>query len=186
MAKDKDEEFEELYRKHYARVFRFYVQQFRLAHDVATDLAQETFMRLYKSLDTYRDGGWSFIETTARNVLYNYIRAQNARKRHGKTIDLDDPDTPQDIAAPLEPDFAERDESARIRRRVRQAIDELPPSQLRVIELQLEGLKYDEIAERMNITLDAVKTRRKEALKRLRKQLGDVPLSAILPEEDHD
>ncbi|HYR29016.1 MAG TPA: RNA polymerase sigma factor [Thermoanaerobaculia bacterium] len=186
MAKHRDAEYEELYRKHYARTFRFYVQQFRLAHDLANDLAQETFIRIYRSMDTYRDGGWSFVETIARNVLYNYQRAQRAGKRYGRTLDLDDPDTTHDIAAPHQPDFADRDASARNWRRLRQAIAGLPDTQRPVIELQLQGLKYEEIAARMSITLDAVKTRRKEALKRLRRELGDVEVSAILPEEDHE
>lgn len=182
MATTSDGEFEELYRKHYARVFRFFRRY--VADDLAQDLAHDTFMRAYQSFDQYRQGGWSFFEISARNTLYNYWRAAGASKRKAKTVDLDDPDFAEEIAAPQKPDYAQRDESARNWKRFRDAIAQLPPGQKQCVELQLEGLKMHEIAERMNITLDAVKTRLKEAKKRLRSMLGDIEWLDRLPEED--
>ena len=182
MATNRDAEFEALYRQHYARVFRFFRRY--VADDVAQDLAHDTFMRAYQGFDQYREGGWSFFEATARNVLYNYWRAAGAGKRKAKTVDLDDPDFQNEIAAPPQPDYATREESARNWKRVREAIAELPPGQRQCVELQLEGLKMHEIAERMGLTLDAVKTRLKEAKKRLRKTLGDLEWPDRLPEDD--
>lgn len=183
MATTREPQFEELYRRNYARVYRFYRQQ-RVADDVAHDLAQETFTRVLRTFDQYRDGGWSYLETIARNVLYNWLRSQKAAKRSGKTVDIDDPDFEQQIAAPQRPDYADREEAARNWKRFREAIAELPPGQRQCLELQAEGLKYHEIAERMGITLDAVKTRLKEAKKRLRTKLGDIEWPDRLPEDD--
>jgi RNA polymerase sigma factor (sigma-70 family) len=183
MTTQRDAEFETLYRRHYARVYRFYRLQ-RVPDDVAHDLAQDVFTRAYRSFDHYRDGGWSFFETIARNVLYNWLRSQKAVKRNGVNVHLDDPDFAQQIAAPPSPDYADRDEAARNWKRFREAIAELPPGQRQCLELQADGLKYHQIAERMGITIDAVKTRLKDAKKRLRQKLGDIAWPDRLPEED--
>ena len=182
MATNRDPEFETLFRRHYARVFRFFRRY--VADDAAHDLAQDTFTRIYESFEDYRDGGWSFIEKTARNVLYNRWRAAGAGKRKATTVELDDPAFSVEIAAPQQPDLAERDESARNWKRFREAIAELPAGQRQCVELQLDGMKLHEIAAHMGITMDAVKTRLKEAKKRLRKRLGDVEWLDRLPEDD--
>ena len=182
MATDRDAEFEELYRRHYARVYRFYRLQ-RLPDDAAHDLAQEVFTRAYRNFHQYRDGGWTFFETIARNVLYNLLRARKTHKRSARTVDLDDPEFNQEIAARPEPDYADREEAARNWKRFRDAIAELPAGQRRCLELKADGLKYHEIAAEMDIPIAAVKTRLKEAKKRLRTRLGDIDW-LDLPEDD--
>lgn len=183
MATTRDPQFEELYRTNYARVYRFY-RSLRVADDVAQDLAQETFIRVYRTFEQYREGGWAYLEKIARNVLYNWLRSQKAIKRSVHTVDIDDPGSELQIAAPPEPDYADRDEAARNWKRFREAIAQLPPGQRQCLELQADGLKYHEIAERMGLTLDAVKTRLKEAKKRLRITLGGIEWPDRLPEDD--
>lgn len=183
MTKGNGEEFEVLYKRHYARLRRFLRQQ-GVDYDLTEDLAQEVFTRALRTFDQYRgDAEWGFFETIARNVFYNWLRSQSARKRRGKSVAIDDPDLADKLAAPGIPDYADRDEASRNWKRLREAMAELPEGQRECLDLQLQGLKYEEIAERMNISLDAVKTRLKEAKKRLRKQLGDVDW-IDLPEED--
>ena len=55
--------------------------------------------------------------------------------------------------------------------RLRKAVDELSEKYRVVINLNLDGLSDKEIAERLGITLDAVKQQKKRGKERLREQL---------------
>lgn len=164
--------FEALYRQYFGRVFRFF-RSFGVADGEAQDLAQETFTRIYEHFDQYREGGWSYIETTARNVLYNWVRAGKTAKRSGEIVEIDDPDIAFDPPAPEAPDYAERDHAERQKARLARAIGELSEGQREVLRLSMLGFTYKEIAEILKITVDAVKSRRRDALRHLRARLGD-------------
>jgi|SRR5947207_5105026 len=178
----KDERFKSLYQRYYRRVVRFYVQAFRLAEEDAEELAQEAFLRFYQAMDDYRgDAEWAFFETVARNVAYNRIRSGKTAKRSAKVLELDDPEFNQEPAAPEEPDYAERQEDEVRRRRLREAIAKLPNGQRDCVQLWLDDFKYEEIAKFLRITVDAVKSRLRDARKVLRDRLGD---GEGLPEEE--
>ena len=55
--------------------------------------------------------------------------------------------------------------------RLRQAIDELPEKYRNVINLNLEGLSDKEIAEKLDITIDAVKQQKKRGKEQLKGKL---------------
>jgi RNA polymerase sigma-70 factor (ECF subfamily) len=178
----RDERFKSLYQKYYRRVVRFYVQAFRLAENDAEELAQEAFLRFYEALDEYRgDAEWAFFETIARNVAYNKIRSQKTAKRGAKTVDIDDPNFNQEPAAPEGPDYADRQEDARRKQRLHDAIAQLPAGQRQCLQLWLDELKYDEIAKVLRISVDAVKSRLRDARRLLRERLGE---GEALPEEE--
>ncbi len=169
-----DERFEQLYRKYYGRVYRFFHRTLRVADDEAHDLAQETFKRIYEAFETYRgEAEWAFIEITARNVYRNWIRGFEAKKRKAIMVYLDDPEITIDAAAPEEPDYADREESARRTQQVLEAVRELPEGQQQCLRLYIAGFKYTEIAATLHISVDAVKSRLRDAKKYLRGRLGD-------------
>lgn len=176
----RDELFASLYRKYYRRVYVFFIR-FRVADEDAQDLAQETFTRIFKAFGTYRrEAEWSFVETTARHVLSNWIRGRNAAKRSAKTIDFDDPDFKNnEPAAPEGPDLAERQETAMQRAKLWAAIKDLPEGQRQCIELWMSGLEYRGIARALGITVDAVKSRIRDAKRTLSERLG-----VAFPEEE--
>ena len=170
-----DDWFEAIYRKYYGRVYRYY-RSCNVADDEAHDLAQDTFQRFYEHMPQFRgepEAVWSFLQVTARNVLLNRIRARATGKRNGLTVDLDDPDLAFDLAAPEEPDYAEREQQELRRNRVRTAVAELSEGQQQVLKLWVQGLKYMQIAEALKISVDAVKSRLRDARKHLRARLGD-------------
>ena len=56
--------------------------------------------------------------------------------------------------------------------RVRQALETLPPEQNQIVQLRIrEGLKFAEIAERLNVPLGTVLTRMRSGLKKLKNKL---------------
>ncbi|HKO56963.1 MAG TPA: RNA polymerase sigma factor [Thermoanaerobaculia bacterium] len=164
-----------MYRKYYARIWRYF-RSCNVADDEAHDLAQDTFQRLYEHMHQFRgeqEAVWAFLQQIARRILLNRIRARLATKRNGLTVDIDDPELALDIAAPEEPDYAEREQQALRRNRVRQAIAELSEGQQQVLRLWVQGLKYTQIAQALRVSVDAVKSRLRDARKHLRARLGD-------------
>jgi RNA polymerase sigma factor (sigma-70 family) len=178
----RDDRFRAYYQKYYRRIVRFYVTAFRFTEVDAEDLAQEAFARFYEAMDEYRgDAEWAFFETVARNVAYNRIRSTKTLKRNAKTVDLDNPEVfrnePQ--AAPV-PDYAERQHAELQRKQMYDAIAELPAGQREALRLWLDGFKYDGIARALRISMDAVKSRIRDAKRVLRARLGD----GVLPEDE--
>jgi RNA polymerase sigma-70 factor (ECF subfamily) len=178
----RDERFRPLYQKYYLRVVRFYVRAFRFSQEDAEELAQEAFLRFYEAMTEYRgDAEWGFFETIARNVGLNRIRAKKTQKRNQKTIDIDDPQAFVDPAAPPEPDYAERQEAQRRRKRLYDAIADLPPRQRQCILPWLEELTYEQISTALRISMDAVKSSIRDAKRVLAAKLGE---DAALPEDE--
>jgi RNA polymerase sigma-70 factor (ECF subfamily) len=178
----RDERFRPLYQRYYWRIVRFYVRAFRFSQEDAEELTQEAFLRFYEAMDEYRgDAEWAFFETIARNVAFNRIRAGKTQKRNAKTVDIDDPDTPMHEPRVAEPDYAERQETAQRRRRLYDAIAALPKGQRECLHLWLDDFKYDEIAAALHISMDAVKSRIRDAKRVLRAKLGD---DGMLPEDE--
>ena len=176
---DRDERFEALYRKYYGRVYKFFRKQVH-GDDEAQDLAQETYKRIYETFAQYRgEAEWAFIETTARNVLFNWIRSRKTAKRSADTVDIDGPGFNNDPPAPPQPDLADRQEAEMRRARLWAAIAELPEGQKQCMELWLGDTKYEAIARTLGISVDAVKSRLRDARRALRTQLGE-----SLPEDE--
>ena len=173
-GEDRDERFRRLYQKHYRRVVKYYVRAFRLSEPDAEELAQDAFLRFYKAMDEYRgDAEWAFLESTARNLALNRIRSRSTLKRNATTVDIDDPNVREEPMAAAEPDYAERQEMAERKRRLHREIAGLSRAQRQCLQARLAGLSYEEIASGLRISMDAVKSRLRDAKKVLRARLGD-------------
>lgn len=174
-----DEEFERIFRQYYARVWRFY-RVCRVSDDEAHDYTQEAFKRLYEKRHQLRgDEPWPFLQKIARNVLLNKIRDQKAAKRSGRSVEIDAPEVAE-LPAPEGLDYAERQHWQLRSDWLRAAMVELPPSQREAMVLWLGGFKLDEIAQKLDISLDAVKSRLRDARRQLRARLG----ADSLPEDE--
>jgi RNA polymerase sigma-70 factor, ECF subfamily len=180
---DRDERFKSLYQAYYWRVVRFYVRAFRFSQEDAEELAQEAFLRFYEAMDEYRgDAKWAFFETIARNLALNKIRWRRTQKRNAKTVDIDAPEfNSNQLPAVETADYAQREEAALRKKKLYDAIAELAPGQREAVLLWLQGLTYEEIAKVLRITVDAVKSRLRDAKKALRTRLGD---DGTLPEDE--
>lgn len=202
-VEDQEAFFERLYKQYYQATIAFFVR-FGFPVDKARDLAQETFLRVYRGMDRYRgDAKWTFIETTARNLAFNEIRYWSTQGRSAIEVSVDEnprllgslatnPWTNQKPPTPEE-DLGEKEkeqEAERLRRRLRAEITKLPENLRSCLLLWLRGLKYRQIQTRLDLSMDAVKSRLHEARERLRESLGEEPGEIDWPaaseEDDHD
>jgi RNA polymerase sigma-70 factor (ECF subfamily) len=179
---DRNERFRRLYQKYYWRVVKFYVRAFRCSQEDAEELAQEAFLRFYEAIDEYRgDAEWAFFERIARHIAYNRIRAGKTQKRNVEIVEIDAPEFTHELAAPDEPDYAVREQNAQRIKRLCDAISNLSEGQRQCLQLWLRDLSYTEIATALRISLDAVKSRLRDAKRELRERLGD---EGKLPEDE--
>lgn len=175
---NQDERFEALYRRYYGRVIRYLMRQFRLTAEDATDTAQDVFLRVFAVARDYsEDQSWRFIETVARNVAMNRVRAQHALKR--RTVDASATESsPSDHVprqpAPQEEAIVARETTAELQA----AISRLPAAQRSVLMLWLDDFTYVDIAQVLGISTTAVRSRLLDARRHLRAvlTLGDTEL----------
>jgi RNA polymerase sigma-70 factor (ECF subfamily) len=134
----------------------------------AEDLVMETFVRLHRHRDRWRDGTplrpWLF--TIARNLARNRLRA----RRLWRWVPLA---TARKQPAPSPEPGNE------IRRRVAAAFAALPPAQCEACSLRVLGdLSIEDIARVMKVPVGTVKSRLFHGFRRLRALLAD-----LAPEE---
>jgi RNA polymerase sigma-70 factor (ECF subfamily) len=142
----------------------------------AEDIAQEVFLKAYERFADLRNsptaGGW--LRTVARNMSLNHLSRYRARWSFFSemTSGFQEEDAPEiEFAAPEEMD----EELARADRKelVDQALQKLPPAQrVPLVLYHVEGLRYEEIAAKLKISLGKVKTDIFRGREALRKKLG--------------
>lgn len=164
--------FEELFREEFenrfSSVFR-YVDRLSGDPDMAADIAQEAFMRLYQRGALPIDTG-SWLAVVARNLFHN-ARARTNRRQRLLARERDRRLTDDSIRSP-EIDF----EAARNREKVRSALDRLPLREREMLVLRYEGYSYREIAKILEMNPASVGTllaRAKEAFRRALEDRGD-------------
>lgn len=169
-----DDAFAALVRTHQATVYNI---AYRLVgqRETAQDLAQETFLRAFKALDTFDlnkpFGPWLY--RIATNLSINWVKRARL-----PTISLDAPYPADGEAGPLAiPDTstepAARFAQAEMQTQLRKAILSLPPDYRAVIELRhFQEMSYEEMAEALNAPVGTVKTRLFRARRLLRDRLS--------------
>ncbi|NLJ36628.1 MAG: sigma-70 family RNA polymerase sigma factor [candidate division WS1 bacterium] len=146
--------------------------------DTAEDVAQETFIKAYSSLSSFRGAAafQTWLYRIASNLAIDTVRR---RKYRQNTFSLDEPIETSDgpIERDIEDDAAgpeRRFESAQLQQQVSQAIVQLSPKLRTVLVLyELQGLSYDEIAGIVGAPLGTVKSRLFNAREQLKKILVD-------------
>jgi RNA polymerase sigma-70 factor (ECF subfamily) len=161
----------------------------RLSHLVRNparveDLTQLTFMRAHQARERFAstDGGnpdravEAWYLAIARNVALDHLRHTYRRdQRHAKLAargQIEGMGVPSATATPEEAEL-EREAIDAERRRVRAAIEQLPPGQREVVQLhKLRGLSMAEISERLAVRPGALRVRAHRAYKALAGLLG--------------
>jgi len=135
-------------------------------HADAEDLAQETFIELFRSATRYQARGSfaAFIFTLARRRLIDSYRRKTRRP-----LDYIDP---SDFT--MQQQAEEPDRTREIEEAFHVALSSLPENQrLAILMLQQQGLSYEEIAEALDASLSSVKTWIYRARNHLREALDD-------------
>ena len=149
------------YRDRYAR----YAARMLGSTDAAEDAVQDAFVRAFDQLAQCEDPnkfvGWFFL------ILRNRCFAEQRRTRTTAPLEAADGVATQERADEVA-------ETAERRRALQHALLDLTPEQREVFVLKhVEGLSYQEIAERLSTSVPSLKMRMHRAYDRLREQLRE-------------
>lgn len=164
--------------KRYERPLLVFINRMIRDWDDAKDILQETFVRLYRSLDKLREDKSlkSWLYMTANNLSIDWLR----KHKPGRVAVMDHQDTAfhalaeaGDSESPKRPDDQLRETWAQDK--ILEAIDQLPSQQRMAMTLRsVKGWSLKEIAEAMNSTEQTIGTTLFAARKKLLRLLQPV------------
>src|SRR5918997_1583543 len=144
---------------------------FSLAHrmmgerQTAEDLAQDALIKVWRGAGSYRAERGS-VRTWILSIVHNrgidHLRSQASRRRTQDKIEASAPRSQPSEA------FAETWRNSQ-RDQVREALNTLPPEQLKILELAyFSGYTHEEISDLLRLPLGTVKGRMRLGLKKIR------------------
>lgn len=157
--------------EHFAPRIKAFMQRGGTSASQAEELAQETMLAVWRKAEKFdpaSTGAAAWIFTIARNMRIDAFRRSRGDVAGPWDVEaeffIDESALPDDQFAAVQQDG-----------RVRGALTQLTPEQMRVVELSFfEERPHIEIAKILDVPLGTVKSRLRLAMKRLRGALGDL------------
>jgi RNA polymerase sigma-70 factor, ECF subfamily len=176
---DDGEALAELMRRYRESLIPFFAGLSRDA-DLAEDLFQETFIRLWRARERYLPTAKfsTYLTEIAKN-LWLTERTRWKRRMELQSLDVPVDDERPDALCVAVAEVGEMPEAVLLRkereRQIADAVAALPPPLGLVFTLsRFEGYKYREIAAMLGIAEGTVKSRMSEATRRMRERLRDL------------
>lgn len=143
-----------------------YVMRYVEEESVASDITQEVFMKVYEKWDEFdgEENAHAFLYTIARNVSCDYLRHKKIEMQYC----IDFAEEQEDVDDSFLYDVV-RQETYRM---LYSAIDKLPHKTRQVILYSLEGDNLQLIGEKMGVSINTVKTLKKNAYHALRELIA--------------
>ena len=129
------------------------------------DMVQEAFISFWEKRKDFMhiNALKSFLYTSVRNKCLNHLKHQSVRKKHEDALVYE-----------LESDhsFSQQVIEEEVYSELLAEIKNLPDSAQEIMILALNGMKNQEIADELNISINTVKTQKKIAYSKLKQKLG--------------
>jgi RNA polymerase sigma factor (sigma-70 family) len=153
-----------LFERHHRALYRYFISMTR-DPQTSEDLVQDVFFRILRYRATYdaRQSFTAWMYQIAKNANVDRIR-----QRRGEVIEIDELTMGSREPASSDPD----PEASAVReqdlKRVRQAMELLPPEKREILVFcRFQGMKYEEIAEVLGCGVGTVKVRVYRAMRAL-------------------
>lgn len=125
-------------------------------NDIAEDIVQDTFVNVWENQEKFTDTISSkvFLYRTVKNKCLNWLKHLEVRAEKLNNPSFNDFDN----------DFFEKEMiKAETIRLIHEAVEKLPGNCKTIIELSLKGYKNEEIAQKLNLSINTIKTHKKNA-----------------------
>ncbi len=140
----------------------------------ADDITQEVLIRIWNNIDNFNiDKAKSWIMRTTHNLCLDYLRKRQTATK--KFIDIDEEFENNFIEEDVlsDPEISLRREF--IKSKIKDAVESLPEVLKSVFVMyELEGMKYKEISEVLNLPMNSVKVYLLRARKKLQLELKEL------------
>ena len=164
----------DFYNRYYAALCS-YVEKILFLTDAVEDLVQEVFISVWEGKRTFSDSRelTNYLYRACYNNALLYIRNHRI---HDSILN----------GLPQEEDFEDEEMLYALtvkEEAIRQLyfyIEELPAEQRRIILMRIEGHSWDEIASRLGVSINTVKTQKSRSYKFLREKLANSSYSVLL------
>lgn len=156
-------EYQEVFNEHFQAI-RNYIYFKTSDPDMADDLAQDTFIKLWENRAKIdRKTLKAYLYTIAGNLSINQLKRQQLQYKFARsTVHRVDDQSPEYLAQMKE-----------YEQKLQKVISEIPEGSREVFLMnRLEDMKYREIAERLGISVKAVEKRMSRALQIIREKLN--------------
>lgn len=159
-------EFESLFRSSYVSLVR-YARTLVKDHDTAEEIVQDLFFRIWQdreklNIESSLNG---YLFRSVHNRCLHFIEHTKVVERHAEQmsyIEAESPESPSDILNYKE-----------LQEKVARILERLPERCGKIFAMsRFEGLKYNEIAEKLSVSVKTVEANMGRALKEFRKELA--------------
>ena len=154
--------FKQLYDKYYA-VLVYYAIGFVNRMDVAEDIVQDLFMYLWEkqmSFDSI-ESLCSYLYSSTKHSAIDYLRHSAIETKYANDF----------VNINTEPFDTTSQQEEEIYRLLFKQIDLLPERCKEIFLLHLKGLSNQQIADRLSLSIETVKTQKKRAIQKLKDNL---------------
>ena len=158
--------FDTLFRHYYSPLVRFCFR-FVADEDIAAEIVQDLFVRIWTGRDKLKitTSFESYLTSSVRNASYTYINTQRSHNEVHQMIYTGESD---------ETDPSDKLQSENLEASYRKVLATMPEKRREVfLASRFEGLKYAEIAEKLNISQKTVEAHMMAAIKQLREGLKE-------------
>lgn len=141
--------------------------------DTAEDYVQESFIKFWEKRKDFDhiNAVKSFLYTSVRNACLNHIKHEQVKKKHESSL-----------AYELESDqeFGSHVIREEVFNNLYNMIKELPDASQQIMLLALNGMKNQEIADELNVSINTVKTQKKIAYAKIKDLIKPGMLQAMV------
>ena len=160
--------FELVFNEYYSLLIP-YALRFMDTSEDAEEVIQEVFVKFWEKCESLAPDSSikSYLYRSVHNTCLNHIKHQKVKDGYRQYI--------LHVMEEAQEDHFEDDARNNIRERILEEVNNLPPRCSEIFKLsRYEGLKYQEIADHLEISVKTVEVQMGKALKTLRTNLKDV------------
>lgn len=155
--------FSRIFNTYWQRIYKL-MRQYSNSDEDGADLTQETFVKVYQKIRTFRCN--SSFETWLYRIAVN--TALNFTRQQRDILPLDEAE--ENIKSKLEPELLL--ENKELSEKIEYAISQLPENlRITFVLVAIEGKSYADTAQILELDINAVRMRMARARKRLRSML---------------
>ncbi|MDP4679792.1 MAG: RNA polymerase sigma-70 factor [Cyclobacteriaceae bacterium] len=164
--RNKDKNAFEIVFNQYYKTLCGYANKYLDDTDVAEEIVQEVFVKFWEKCESIAPDSSikSYLYRSVHNTCLNHIKHLKVRDNYR-----------QYVMVKMETEsynFFDDVEDTNLEKKIYDAIDELPPQCQKIFKLsRFEGLKYQEIADHLGLSIKTIEVQMGKALKVLRQKL---------------